>query len=275
MSLNTPPTPTLNPTNLNINEIKNISLLKEINNADNLLESQEKSQDNIEHIPGRRTSSNYPEINTAIYQNLFNDHQNRYIPGVNKESLEQINKINDYKWKLGMILIDKINSLKNEISEIRKEIDNKKKEFEKNKVYRERIRYLTNLIEKEESEKSAEEIRTNNNLKKKKKELEEKINEIETNKNNLKATMKKKYQTMIELKEKLNKSLKELLSVEQQINLRKFINEQEESEQEKERKREMSQKLFRKEEELLHLSQNIGEYMNQNLIIKDENNIKI
>ena len=93
------------------------------------------------------------------------------------------------------------------------------------------------------------------------------------NKSTLKATMKKKYQMMIEIKEKLNKSLKELQAVERQIDLKKFILEQEESEREKERKREMSQKLFPKDEELLHLSQNIGEYINQNLLIKDDSKI--
>ena len=271
MSLNTPPTPTLKPT-INPTSIKDIPLLKDLNNADNLLESQEKSKDNM-HIYGKRGSSDLPKANLNLYKNLFNQHQNKYFPEANKESLEQINKVNEYKWKLGMILIDKINSLKLEINKKKQEIENKKKEFNKNNVYNERINYLKKLIRKEEAEGSPEELKTNIELKNKKKDLEDKINELEMNKSTLKATMKKKYQMMIEIKEKLNKSLKELQAVERQIDLKKFILEQEESEREKERKREMSQKLFPKDEELLHLSQNIGEYINQNLLIKDDSKI--
>ena len=248
-------------------------MLKDINNADNLLESQEKSKEMNDHILRRKTSIDTPEMSPAIYKNLFSEHLNRYEPQANKESLENINKKNEYTWKLGMILIDKINSLKFEISEKRKEIENKNKELEKNNVYKERINYLKKMIRKEESEGTTDELNTNSRLKIKKKEIEDKINEIEKNKNSLKKTMKKKYQTMLELKETLNKSLKDLLNVEKEINLRKFINDQEESDIEKERKREMSQKLFPKQEELLHLSQNIGEYINQNLLIKDDSKI--
>ena len=209
-------------------------------------------------------------MSASFYKNLINEHQNIYEPVMNKETMEQLNIVKDYKWKLGMILMDKINSLKFEINEKRKEIENKKKEFEKKNVYPERINYLKKLIRKEEDERYWDQNKTNLKLKEKKKKLEDQINEIETNKKNLKATMKKKYQTMLELKGNLKKSLDELLSVEKQINSRKFIFDQEESEKEKERKREMSQKLFRKDEELLHLSQNIGDYINQNLLIKDD-----
>ena len=139
MSLNTPPTPTLKPTN--ITSIKNIPLLKEMKNAENILDSQEKSQDNMEHISERKSSIFLTKANPSIYKNLFNVHQNKYLPETNEEALENINKVKDYKWKLGMILIDKINSLKNEIKEKRKEIDNKKKEFEKKNIYKEKIKY--------------------------------------------------------------------------------------------------------------------------------------
>ena len=271
MSLTSPATPTLKPTNPNINTIKNIPPLKEINNADNFLESQEKSQENIEqHASARKGSLKASKMSPSFYKNLINEHQNIYEPVMNKETMEQLNIVKDYKWKLGMILMDKINSLKFEINEKRKEIENKKKEFEKKNVYPERINYLKKLIRKEEDERYWDQNKTNLKLKEKKKKLEDQINEIETNKKNLKATMKKKYQTMLELKGNLKKSLDELLSVEKQINSRKFIFDQEESEKEKERKREMSQKLFRKDEELLHLSQNIGDYINQNLLIKDD-----
>ena len=272
MSLASPATPTLKPTNPN--SIKNIPILKDINNADNLLESQEKSQENIEpHISGRKRTLKSTKMSPSVYIKLINQHPNIYEPMVNEEAMENINIIKDYKWKLGMVLTDKINSLKFEINEKRKEIENKKKEFAKKNVYPERIKYLNKLIRKEEDERYWDQNNTNTKLKEKKKELENQINEIETNKKNLKATMKKKYQTMLELKDNLNKSLKELLSVEKQINSKKFILEQEEFEKEKERKRQMSQKLFRKDEELLHLSQNIGDYINQNLLLKDDSKI--
>ena len=72
-----------------------------------------------------------------------------------------------------------------------KEIENKKKEFEKKNVYPERINYLKKLIRKEEDERYWDQNKTNLKLKEKKKKLEDQINEIETNKKNLKATMKK------------------------------------------------------------------------------------
>ena len=271
MSLNTPPTPTLKPTNLS--SIKNIPLLKEIKNAENLLDSQEESQDMMEHISERKSSIYQTKANPSLYKNLFNDHQNRYIPETNEEALENINKVKDYKWTLGMILIDKINSLKNEIREKRKDIENKKKEFEKKNVYKEKINYLNKLLKKEEAEGFPQEKKTNKALKERKEAIEQQINEIEMKKNKLKDEMLQKHQMMFDLKEKLNKSLKELTSIEDKINNRNYIYDQEESEKEKERKREMSQKLFPKEEKLLHLSQNIGEYINHTLLIKDENNI--
>ena len=272
MSQASPATPTLKPTNPKI--IQPIPALKGINNGDNLLESNEKIQESPEqNKSGRRASLKIPKMSPSVYNNLINEHQTIYDPVANQETMEQLNVIKDYKWKLGIILIDKINSLKFQISEKRKEIENKKKEFEKKNIYPERINYLKQLILKEEDEKYLDQKKTNLKLKEKKKELENQINEIEMNKKNLKAEMNKKYMTMLELKENLNKSLKELLSVEKQINTRKFILDQEKSEKEKERKKEMSQKLFRKDEELLHLSQNIGEYINQNLLIKDDSKI--
>ena len=185
--------------------------------------------------------------------------------------MENLNKVKDYKWKIGMILIDRINSLKNEISEKKKEIENKKKEFEKNNVYKERIIYLKKLIKKEEAELYPQEYNTNSILKEKKKDLERQINEIENSKKNLKNTMIKKYITMLELKDNLNKSLKELTTVENQINSRKFIFDQEKLGKEKEQKRIMSQKLFSTQEKEMQLSQNIGEYINRTLLIKNDN----
>ena len=210
MSLTSPATPTLKPTNPNLNALKNIPPLKEINNADNFLESQEKSQENIEqHISGRKGTLKTSKMNASFYKNLINEHQNIYEPVMNKETMEQLNIVKDYKWKLGMILMDKINSLKFQISEKRKEIENKKKEFEKKNIYPERINYLKQLILKEEDEKYLDQKKTNLKLKEKKKELENQINEIEMNKNNLKAEMNKKYLTMLELKENLNRNNRE------------------------------------------------------------------
>ena len=187
--------------------------------------------------------------------------------------MEDINKIKDYKWNLGMILIEKINSLKYAIEEKRNEINKKEKEFEKNNVFDERIKYLKKLIRKEEDEGHPQELAINTNLKEKKQELEDKINDIETKRNDLKTKMKEKYQTMLELKAKLNKSLKELQLVEKQINSRKFIFEKEKDEQEKKMKKEMSEKLFYKDEERLHLSQNIGKYINKTLLINEDGQI--
>ena len=123
----------------------------------------------------------------------------------------------------------RINNNKNRIEDNkiddkkRNEINKKEKEFEKNNVFDERIKYLKKLIRKEEDEGHPQELAINTNLKEKKQELEDKINDIETKRNDLKTKMKEKYQTMLELKAKLNKSLKELQLVEKQINSRKFI----------------------------------------------------
>ena len=262
----TPTIPTKKPTN--ISTLKSIPLLKDINmnSGSPYNDGQDKLPEYSKYILTRKQSV-IDEKKSDIYQNLINAHKNRYDPDTNDEAMENINKVKDYKWKIGMILIDRINSLKNEISEKRKEIENKKKEFEKKNAYKERIIYLKKLIKKEEAELYPQEYNTNSILKEKKKDLERQINEIENNKNNLKNTMIKKYQTMLELKDNLSKSLRELTLVEDQINSRKFIYEQEELQKEKEQKRIMSQKLFPKREKELNLSQNIGEYINHTLLI--------
>ena len=264
----TPTIPTKKPTN--ISTLKSIPLLKDINmnSGSPYNDGQDKLPEYSKYILTRKQSV-MDEKKSDIYQNLINAHKNRYDPDTNDEAMENINKVKDYKWKIGMILIDRINSLKNEISEKRKEIENKKKEFEKKNAYKERIIYLKKLIKKEEAELYPQEYNTNSILKEKKKDLERQINEIENNKNNLKNTMIKKYQTMLELKDNLSKSLRELTLVEDQINSRKFIYEQEELQKEKEQKRIMSQKLFPKREKELNLSQNIGEYINHTLLIKN------
>ena len=264
----TPTIPTKKPTN--ISTLKSIPLLKDINmnSGSPYNDGQDKLPEYSKYILTRKQSV-IDEKKSDIYQNLINAHKNRYDPDTNDEAMENINKVKDYKWKIGMILIDRINSLKNEISEKRKEIENKKKEFEKKNAYKERIIYLKKLIKKEEAELYPQEYNTNSILKEKKKDLERQINEIENNKNNLKNTMIKKYQTMLELKDNLSKSLRELTLVEEQINSRKFIYEQEELQKEKEQKRIMSQKLFPKREKELNLSQNIGEYINHTLLIKN------
>jgi len=265
----TPTIPTKKPTN--ISTLKSIPLLKDINmnSGSPYNDGQDKLPEYSKYILTRKQSV-IDEKKSDIYQNLINAHKNRYDPDTNDEAMENINKVKDYKWKIGMILIDRINSLKNEISEKRKEIENKKKEFEKKNVYKERIIYLKKLIKKEEAELYPQEYNTNSILKEKKKDLERQINEIENNKNNLKNTMIKKYQTMLELKDNLNKSLRELTLVEDQINSRKFIYEQEELQKEKEQKRIKSEKLFPKREKELNLSQNIGEYINHTLLIKND-----
>ena len=267
----TPTIPTKKPTN--ISTLKSIPLLKDINmnSGSPYNDGQDKLPEYSKYILTRKQSV-IDEKKSDIYQNLINAHKNRYDPDTNDEAMENINKVKDYKWKIGMILIDRINSLKNEISEKRKEIENKKKEFEKKNAYKERIIYLKKLIKKEEAELYPQEYNTNSILKEKKKDLERQINEIENNKNNLKNTMIKKYQTMLELKDNLSKSLRELTLVEDQINSRKFIYEQEELQKEKEQKRNMSQKLFPKREKELNLSQNIGEYINHTLLIKNDSN---
>ena len=264
----TPTIPTKKPTN--ISTLKSIPLLKDINmnSGSPYNDGQDKLPEYSKYILTRKQSV-IDEKKSDIYQNLINAHKNRYDPDTNDEAMENINKVKDYKWKIGMILIDRINSLKNEISEKRKEIENKKKEFEKKNAYKERIIYLKKLIKKEEAELYPQEYNTNSILKEKKKDLERQINEIENNKNNLKNTMIKKYQTMLEFKDNLSKSLRELTLVEDQINSRKFIYEQEELQKEKEQKRIMSQKLFPKREKELNLSQNIGEYINHTLLIKN------
>jgi len=268
----TPTIPTKKPTN--ISTLKSIPLLKDINmnSGSPYNDGQDKLPEYSKYILTRKQSV-IDEKKSDIYQNLINAHKNRYDPDTNDEAMENINKVKDYKWKIGMILIDRINSLKNEISEKRKEIENKKKEFEKKNAYKERIIYLKKLIKKEEAELYPQEYNTNSILKEKKKDLERQINEIENNKNNLKNTMIKKYQTMLELKDNLSKSLRELTLVEDQINSRKFIYEQEELQKEKEQKRIMSQKLFPKREKELNLSQNIGEYINHTLLIKNNSEI--
>ena len=166
--------------------------------------------------------------------------------------------------------MERINNLKQEISEQRKKIEDKKKEFEKNNVYQNKIEHLQELIRKEQAEDFPQEYKTNLKLINQKKALEEQINDIEKKRQELKNNMKKKYQIMLELKDNLKKSLEELKVVDNQINSRKFIFDQEDSQKEKQRA--MSQKLFYREKDKLHLSQTILDNIKQNILINDENN---
>ena len=139
-----------------------------------------------------------------------------------------------------------------------------RKEISETKVYEKRIIYLKKRIKNEESKKYNEEYKTNLELQKKKKALVDQINQIELNKKKLRENMMKKFKTMMELKEKLKNSINELFLIQQQMRSRKFAIEQEE-----ELKRQPIEKKDPEEQELLHLSQNIGEYINKNLLIKD------
>jgi predicted ATPase with chaperone activity len=186
MSQDTPTIPTKKPTN--IATLKNIPLLKDMNNGSPYIEAQEKEPDYSKFML-TRTQSALKEIKPDIYKNLINSHKNGYDPDTNEEALENINKVKDYKWKIGMILIDRINSLKNEIREKRKQIENKKKEFEKKNVYKERIIYLKKLIKKEEAELYPQEYNTNSILKEKKKDLESEVTMMEANSNTVVSSL--------------------------------------------------------------------------------------
>lgn len=203
-------------------------------------------------------------INEAELIKIINEHQNKYLPQASKEVVENINILEDYKWKLGIILNDKINNLNLKLKEKRERIDKKRKEISETKVYEKRIIYLKKRIKNEESKKYNEEYKTNLELQKKKKALVDQINQIELNKKKLRENMMKKFKTMMELKEKLKNSINELFLMQQQMRSRKFAIEQEE-----ELKRQPIEKKDPEEQELLHLSQNIGEYINKNLLIKD------
>ena len=265
-------TPKLEP-NISNSPIGNLNLhqLSKNSNADNLANNQSyhsserqenKSLMSNDAYPIRKVSLKSPKINESELLKIINNHHNKYLPEASKEVIENINIMKDYKWKLGVILNEKINTLNQKIKEERDRIYKNKKEINETKVYEKKINYLKQLIRKEEAEGYPQEYKTNIELQKKKKSLTDQLNQIEQNKKNLKEIMKKKFNTMMELKLKLNNSLKELLLIQQQIRSRKFAYEQEES------GKEPSIKIDPEEKSLLHLSQNIGEYINKNLLIK-------
>ena len=254
----------------NVNSPGNLNLpqLSKISYGDNLgnylsSEKQVKSSLSSEQFPIRRQSLRSPKINESELIKIINEHQNKYFPEASQEVIDNINRIKDYKWKLGMILNDKINTLNQKIKEERERIDKKKKEISKTKVYENKINELKKLISKEETEGYPQEYKTNIDLQKKKKALLDQINQIEQKKKNLKEKMMKKYNTMIDLKQKLKNSITELMLIKEQILSRKFAYDQEESQ------KEPVEKIDPEEENLLHLSQNIGEYINKKLLIKD------
>jgi len=251
----------------------NVPQLSKISYGDNLGKNQNyylsSEKNEIKSLnsymsPVRKPSLKPEKINEAELIKIINEHQNKYLPQASNEVVENINILKDYKWKLGIILNEKINTLNLKLKEKRERIDKKRKEISETKVYEKKIIYLKKRIKTEESKKYNEEYKTNLDLQKKKKALVDKINQIELNKKKLRENMMKKFNTMMELKEKLKNSINELFLIQQQMRSRKFAIEQEE-----ELKRQLSEKKDREEQELLHLSQNIGEYINKNLLIKD------
>lgn len=265
-------TPKLEP-NINNSPVGNLNLHQLSKNSfgdDNVNNQSYHSSERQENkslmsndaFPVRKFSLKSPKINEAELLKIINNHHNKYLPEASKEVIENINIMKDYKWKLGIILNEKINTLNLKIKEERDRIDKKKKEINETKVYEKKINHLKQLIRKEEAEGYPQEYKTNMELQKKKKFLTDQLNQIEQNKKILKEIMMKKFNTMIELKQKLNKSLNELYLIQQQIRSRKFAHEQEES------RKEPYIKVDPKEKSLLHFSQNVGEYINKNLLIK-------
>ena len=267
-------TPKLEPSTANP-PLQNIPQIQKINYGENLLNNQSYiSSDRIEvksvsderHIINK--SMNNPKINEEELIKSMRDNYTKYFPGATNEVIENINQIKDYKWKLGVILNDKINILNQKIKEERDRIEKKKKEINENKVYEKKINHLNKLIRKEEAQGHSQEQRTNLELKNKKEALTAQLNQIEQNKKNLRETMMKKFNTMLELKQKLNSSLNELLLIQPQIRSRKFLHEEEEF------KKEPSLKIDPDEKSLLHLSKNIEEHINKNILIKNNEDTK-
>ena len=247
--------------NNNLNNLKEFDEDSQSNNfilSDNLKKSNKNN--------GRRGSADLPQIKGPELIRLINDNKLRVLPEPTKEVVDDINKVNDYKWKLGVILNDKINVLDQKIKEEKSKINKKEKELSGTNAFKNKIKDLKDLLKKEEEQKYSNEYEKNIELNKRKKILEDKIQQIELNKRNMKDTMMKKFKTMMELKEKLKNSINELLMIQQQIHSRKFALEQEE-----ELKREPMEKKDPQKEEILHLSQNIGQYINDNLLIKNNN----
>ena len=188
--------------NLNLQQISKISYGDNLGNNPSYLSSERqdiKSSISNEGFPIRKSSLKAPRLKEAETLKIINDHYNKYLPEASQEVIDNINIMNDYKWKLGVILNDKINILNQKIKEERDRIDKKKKEINENKVYEKKINQLKLLIEKEKSEGYQQENETNIELQKKKKSLVDQLNQIEQNKKNMKETMMKKFNTMIEL----------------------------------------------------------------------------
>ena len=180
-----------------------------------------------------------------------------------QEAIEDVEIMKDYKWKLGMMLNDKINLLNDKINEINEKKRLKEIEFNKeSKVYESKIKNLLKLIKNEETEGFLEEYNINMELQKKKDELVMSENKLSQEKMKLKKAMMQKFNHMLELKQQLQYSVNELLVIKQYILSRKFAMNDEDS------KEESGPKMDPEELNLLHLSQNIGEQINKNLIIK-------
>ena len=218
----------------------------------------------LQHL--RKTSLSSPKIDENELLKIINDHQNKFYPEASKEVIDNIKLIKDYKWKLGMLLNDKINSLNSQIKEVKERIEKKKKEINETNIYENKINHLNDLIRKEENKDYQKEKIKNLELQKKKESLIKQIEQMEENKKNMRDTMIKKYKNMMELKQILTNSINDLLLIQQHIKSRTFAFEQAQTDVEP------SVKLNPEEQNLLQVSQNIGEYINKNLLIKDNDN---
>ena len=214
----------------NTNSTANLNLpqLSKISYGDNFGNFPSSEKHDFKPTLSRRASVRSPVINESELIKILYEHHNKLLPEASDEAIEYINKMKDYKWKLGVILNDKINYLNQKIKEEKERIAKKKYENSKNKVYKNKIEHLKKLIKKEEEEDYSKESKLNPILQKKKKALLDQINQVEQKKKNLKENMMEKYRTMIDLKQKLANSISELMQIKEQILSRKFAFDQEE-----------------------------------------------
>ena len=97
--------------------IGNIPQFSKISYGDNTANNQsyhssdrpEFKSINYEDYHARRVSLKSPKINEAELLKIIKDNHNKYLPEATNEVIDNINQIKDYKWKLGVILNDKIN----------------------------------------------------------------------------------------------------------------------------------------------------------------------
>lgn len=171
----------------------------------------------------RRNSAIYPSVKKKLILKNAKDLNKKEYTTSTQEAVDANQTIKDLKWKLELVLNDKINKMYKELNLIKEKIELKKEDIlNEAKISDKKKKNLHAQIEKEEKQNFKNQQLKNNELKAKKENLLAQIEEIEKKRKNLKSMLQEKFKEMMQLRQTLKKKVDEIDQIKKEIINRKF-----------------------------------------------------